>query len=353
MRTWRRSVLPGPIRRTIAVWLGLAIIAAATMGGNGMAPRGLVDLALNHWRVGVVFGFIWALLLWPAASELVRAQRAGFLRSLPSPHFQRLAWTFAVLLWMQLPIIGLCVAAGESAVAAIIALAFTLALFFSSKLSLPQRKFRSPQWRTAIGAHVAVVVRGVWRNSGASLVRSAGFMLLAGAAAAGFISNNQLHGNEASTFGATVLYALLVPALLPLVAEVVAIRRDMHTIDAALGMTGNRRQASFNIVIALIICLSVVIGVAVAVLIAPLTIEDAARLLGFALLGGIAVAMIIARGCLWAMRKTVGTLANLVAVFAIVMLSTGIVIGLLAELALLPLFTMALFAYFTVPRASL
>lgn len=362
-KTWRRAVLPGPLRRTVAVWLGVFIVLATTIGGNGLAPSALVAVVFGHPVVGAVLAAIWLLLLWPAARELRCATGARYLRSLPAPRYAPIVWTVALLLFMQLPIAVLCVVAGAYVRAVLLTVVGAALLGITATLQLPARTPATPVWRSRVRAQLAIWMRGVWRNSGASLLRSAGFVALAGLAAGGFIRANQLRGNEVSTFGATVLYACLVPALAPLLAELVNVRLRMRAWDAALGMIGLQRQIAWVVACSgLVACLAAVAAL-IAFAIAGIDFLDGARLFGFACAGGSMVGALMARGSLWAMQRersvfshhgadarTRGSGVNLVIGLVVVTLATGITIGLLAEAALLPLGAAAVWAVATTPR---
>lgn len=351
-KTWRRAVLPGPVRRAVAVWVGVFIVAGTTIGGNGLAPSALVALVFGHPVVGAVLAAIWLLLLWPAARELRTAAGAQYLRSLPAPRYAPRVWTLALLLFMQLPIAGLCVVAGAYAHAALLTVAGAALLGITATLQLPARKPATPVWRSRVRAQLAIWARGVWRNSGASLLRSAGFVALAGLAAGGFVRANQLRGNEVSTFGATVLYAGLVPALAPLLAELVNVRMRMRAWDAALGMIGLQRQVAWVVACSGLVTSLVALAAMIAFTVAGVEFLDGARLFGFACAGGALVGALMARGSLWAMQRERSVFSNLVVALVIVTLAAGITIGLLAEASLLPLSAAAVWAVTSTPRSQ-
>ena len=271
---------------------------------------------------------------------------------LPAPRYAPRVWTLALLLFMQLPIAVLCIVAGAYAHAALLTVAGAALLGITATLQLPARTPATPVWRSRVRAQLAIWARGVWRNSGASLLRSAGFVALAGLAAGGFIRANQLRGNEVSTFGATVLYAGLVPALAPLLAELVNVRMRMRAWDAALGMIGLQRQVAWVVACSGLVTSLVALAAMIAFTVAGVEFLDGARLFGFACAGGALVGALMARGSLWAMQRERSVFSNLVVALVIVTLATGITIGLLAETSLLPLGAAAVWAVTSTPRSQ-
>ena len=351
-KTWRRVVLPGPCKRTLAVWLGVFIVVATTMGGNGLAPQVFVAAAFAHPDVGIILAGVWLLLLWPAARELRNALGASFLRSLPHSTSAPLCWSLATLLLMQTPIMVVCAVGDAPAKGLITAAGFAVALWFAAGLRWPTLAPRRPTWKTRIGAQLAVWTRGVWRNSGVSLLRSAGFIVLAGLATGWFVRVNQLHGSEACTFGATLLLTCLVPISAPLLGELIATRTRMTSLAATLGLTGQRRHVAWTLACAVIIAGPMLVAATVAWIVAQLDIVDGLQLLGFTFLVALAYATIMARAAVWAMQRNARVLTNLVVALVVVTLASGILLGLLAAQALLPLSAMAVWAFATVPRSQ-
>lgn len=351
-KTWRRAVLPGPCKRTLAVWLGVFIVVATTMGGNGLAPQVFVAAAFGQPGIGWSLVGVWLLLLWPGARELRLAAGANFLRSLPHPALAPVGWTIATLLFMQLPLLVLCTVGGRPAGGLIAGCGVAAALWLTAGLRWPTRTPKQPAWRTRTGAQLAVLARGVWRNSGGSLLRSAGFITLAGLATGWFVRSNQLRGSEVSTFGATVLLPCLIPAIAPMFGELIATRSRLANLDATLGLTGQRRHVAWTIACMVLVAGPMFIAATIAWLVAQLSIVDGFRLLGFTFLIALTFATTMARGSLWAMQRNASVLTNLVVALVIVTLATGILLGLLAEQALLPLAAVAVWADITVPRSQ-
>ncbi len=351
-KTWRRAVLLGPGKRTAAVWVGIFIVVATTMGGNGLAPQAFVAAAFGRADIGLILAGIWLLLLWPAARELRLAAGASFLRSLPHAALPLLGWTIATLLLMQLPIFVICTVGGTATLGLITASGLAAALWLAAGLRWPSRPPPQPSWRTRIGAQLAVWARGVWRTSGLTLVRSAGFTALAGLATGWFVRSNQLHGAEVSTLGGTMLLTCLIPASAPLFGDLLAIRTGMTRLDASFGLTGQRRHVAWTLACSTLLAGPMLIAAAVAWSVAQLTFVDGLRLLGFTWLLALAFATIMARSSVWAMQRKTSVLLTMMIAFVIVTLATGILLGLLAEQALLPLGAVALWAFLTVPRSQ-
>lgn len=351
-KTWCRAVLPGPCKRTLAVWLGVFIVVATTMGGNGLAPQVFVAAAFGHPAVGISLAGVWVLLLWPAARELRNAVGASFLSSLPHATSAPMGWSLATLMMMQTPIVVVCAVAGAPANGLIAAAGFAVALWFAAGLRWPTMPPRKPTWQTRIGAQLGVWARGVWRHSGVSLLRSAGFIVLAGLATGWFMHINQLRGAEACTFGATLLLTCLVPTSAPLIGDLIATRTRMTNLDATLGLTGQRRHVAWTVACAVIIAGPMLVAATLAWIVAQLSVVDGVELLGFTFLVALAYATIMARAALWAMQRNASVLTNLVVALVVVTLATGILLGLLAAQALLPLSAVAVWAFATVPRSQ-
>ena len=351
-KTWRRAVLPGPCKRTLAVWLGVFIVVATTMGGNGLAPQIFVAAAFAHPVVGISLAGVWVLLLWPAARELRNAEGSSFLGSLPHATSAPLRWSLATLMLMQTPIVVVCAVAGAATRGLITAAGFAGALWLAAGLRWPTMTPRRPTWKTRIGAQLAVWARGVWRNSSVSLLRSVGFIVLAGLATGWFVRVNQLHGSEACTFGATLLLTCLVPTNAPLLGELIATRTRMTSLAATLGLTGQRRHVAWTLACAVIIAGPMLVAATVAWIVAQLGVVDGLQLLGFTLLIALVYATIMARAALWVMQRNTSVLTNLVVALVVVTLATGILLGLLAAQALVPLSAAAVWTFATVPRSQ-
>jgi hypothetical protein len=272
MRVWTRAVIAPAARRAVAVWEGVAIVAAVVFGGNGMRPRDLTDLALRVPAVGAGLAAMWLLLMLPAARGLVRGDAAGYLRALPGPTWTPRLAAAGALVALQLPWLVLWLA-GAGARGLIAIAGETVVLAAVARIRPRPPRARRVAWRSAARGLAGVYARAVRRRAGDALVRGLGIAVLAGLGAGLFVRNNALAPTEAPAIGAAVIAVVLAPGVAGLAVALLEAHRASAWLAASLGVTEPARRAVLAIALAAVYALGAAIACAAsALLVAPATL---------------------------------------------------------------------------------
>jgi hypothetical protein len=287
---WTRSVIVPASRRAAAVWVGCAILAAVTFGGNGLSPEDLTGLASRHVGVATVLGATWLLVFAPTARLLVRAEAAAYLRSLPHPTLAPRLLKGGALVALQGPWVALWIA-GEGLGGLVVVAATTVVLVALAAWRPPTMRARWPAWRRDTVALRAIHLRALRRRAGDALIRGVGLALLAGTAAGLFIRNNHLGGSEAATMGTSVIVVVLVPAVVGVHLVILATHRQTAWLAASLGATRGARVGAVVYALGVVHLCAMAIAAAAAALIADADARTIAWLGKLGLVTAIASAM--------------------------------------------------------------
>jgi hypothetical protein len=263
---WTRAVVVPAWRRAVATWIGCAIVAAVVFGPTAMRPSDLTGVVLHAPGAAAVLGATWLLVFAPTARLIVRPS-AGYLYSLPGAPGTALLVGAAALVALQLPWIALWVA-GEGALGVAVALATTLVVAGVARWQPPRRRPRTPAWRRAGAALRAIHLRALRRRAGDALIRGAGLAGLGGLAAGLVVRNNQLTGEPAAVFGASIIAIALVPAQIGTALTTLATHRETEWLAASSGISRATRIAALVHAIAAVHLAAAAIAVVVAMMIA-------------------------------------------------------------------------------------
>lgn len=251
LSVWTRAVVAPAARRSGGVWVGSAMVAGIVFGPSGMQPRDLTGLALHVPAVGLVLGAIWLLVFLPIARDLVRADGARFLRSLPGPRFSPILVGALALLALQGPWLALWLA-GAGARGAAVVVTHTAVMVLLAAWRPPAARPRSPAWRSPLGALAGVHLRALARRAGDALLRGLGLAILAGGTAALFVRNNALTGASAAAVGISVVAAALVPAQVGPLLVLADSHRSTSWLRATLGISPASSVVALALVVALV-----------------------------------------------------------------------------------------------------
>jgi hypothetical protein len=287
---WTRAVIVPASRRAGAVWVGAALVAAVTLGGNGMQPGELTELALHHAGVGGVLVATWLLVFVPTARLLVRAEAATYLRTLPGPTIAPTVLAAAALVGLQLPWVALWVI-GEGLLGIAVVAVVTFAILVLARWRPPVMRAKWPGWQGDGAALRSIHLRALRRRAGDALVRGAGLSILAGATAGLFVRNNELAGSAAAAVGASVIAIVLVPAEVGVLLVILATHRQTAWLAASLGTPPATRIVAVTYAIAVVQLGATAIAIAAAALVADADAYTFAWLGGTSLLVAIASAM--------------------------------------------------------------
>jgi hypothetical protein len=158
VRTLALTAGRAALQRALPLYLGLAILAAITFGGNGLQPMTVTAQAESSWVVRATLYLGWIIATLPAIRAVLTTPETFFLRSLPVGHLRILAILITMLALVELPWTALW-AFGAGAVAASGA---TLAALAGSSVALLGFERRT-EWLLA-----AVVVIALFGFSGFS-----------------------------------------------------------------------------------------------------------------------------------------------------------------------------------------
>ena len=251
LNVWTRAVVHPAARRSAGVWVGSAMFAAVVFGPTGMQPRDLTGLALHAKAAGLVLATIWLLVFLPIARDLVRADGARYLRSLPGPRLSPLAVTALALVILQGPWLVLWLL-GEGPRGLVLVLAHTTAMALLAAWRPPIFRPRTPAWHSSFTALAGVHLRALYRRAGDALLRGVGLAILAGGTAGLFVGNNHLAGASAATVGISVIAAALVPAQVGPLLVLADSHRRSAWLRATLGISPAASIASLALVVVLV-----------------------------------------------------------------------------------------------------
>jgi len=334
VRVWTRAVVRPAARRFLGTWLGLGILGTVIFGPTAMRPSDLTGLALHDPTVGVALGITWILLFLPSARLLLRAEAGRFLRSLPHPRWVPPSIAIVALVVLQLPWLALWWLGAGPLGLAIVALT-TLPVATLAAVPAPAIRPRFPHWRSGWAALRGIYVRALRRRASDSLVRAAGFAVLAGVAAGLLVRNNQLVGTEAAVVGASAIALLLVPAQAGLLMALVDAHRQSAWLAATTGIAPATRVAALATVIAGIAVVATGIALGVDAVAFGMSLPLAASALGSAVAIALGTTLVVVRATpspAAAGKVVVGALGAA----AVVVLCLGVLgpTGVLAALAL-------------------
>ena len=281
LSVWTRAVVHPAARRSGGVWVGSAMLAAVVFGPTGMQPRDLTGMALHVPAVGLVLGAIWLLVFLPIARDLVRADGARYLKSLPGPRVSPILVGALALLALQGPWLALWLA-GEGARGALVVLVHTAVIALLAAWRPPVLRPRTPRWRSPLPALAGVHLRALRRRAGDALLRGLGLAILAGGTAALFVRNNALTGTSAATVGISVVAAALVPAQVGPLLVLADSHRRSAWLRATLGISPAASVAALALVVVFVHLVASTIALATLALVAS---PDAASLSLIALVG--------------------------------------------------------------------
>ena len=281
LSVWTRAVVHPAAQRSGGVWVGSAMVAAVVFGPTGMKPRDLTGMALHVPAVGLILGAIWLLVFLPIARDLVRADGARFLRSLPGPRISPILVGALALLALQGPWLALWVA-GDGVRGLLVVLGHTAVMALLAAWRPPVFRPRTPSWRSPLSALAGVHIRALRRHAGDALLRGVGLAILAGGTAALFVRNNQLTGASAATVGISVVAAALVPAQVGPLLVLADSHRRSSWLRATLGISPSASVAALALVVALVHLVASTIALVTLALVAS---PDASSLALIALVG--------------------------------------------------------------------
>lgn len=269
LTVWTRAVVHPAARRSAGVWVGSAMVAAVVFGPTGMQPRDLTGLSLHVPAAGLVLATIWLLVFLPIARDLVRADGARYLRSLPGPRFSPIIVGGAALVLLQGPWLALWLI-GEGPRGLVLVLAHTALMTLLAAWRPPVLRPRTPTWRSPLSALVGVHLRALRRRAGDALLRGAGLAILAGGMGGLFVGNNHLAGASAATVGISVVAAALVPAQVGPLLVLADSHRRSAWLRATLGLSPASSIAALSFVVILVhVLASLVAFVTLALVVSP------------------------------------------------------------------------------------
>lgn len=265
-RVWTRAVIVPAWRRAAAVWIGTGIFGGVLFGPTGLHPRTITTLALRDPAFGVALALAWALVFLPIARDLVRADAARYLRSLPAPRWLPALLGAIALVALQLPwLLVWVVGEGARGLGVVAACSVGIAAAASWRPGSPHAGW--PAWRDGAPALRAIYVRALGRRAGDALLRGAGLSLIAGGTAGLFVRNNGLADARAAVVGGSVLAVMLIPAQLGALRVLADAHRASRWLASSLGLASSSRAAALALVIAGVYLAAGAIGVGAALLV--------------------------------------------------------------------------------------
>jgi hypothetical protein len=249
LAVWSRAVIAPAWRRAVAVWVGAGIAGGIIFGPTGMRPHELTRFALGVPAVGALLAITWVLVFVPTARLLVRADTAGYLRSLPGPRGSPVVVGAIALVGLQLPWLALWVV-GDGARGLAIVLGLTV-LIVGIALWRPRvRRARWPRWSHGRQALRGVYMRALRRRASDALIRGVGLAILGGLVAALVVRNNVLSGRDAAVLGCAVIQILLVPAAAGALLPLFDAHRQSGWLASSLGISPASRVIALATVVA-------------------------------------------------------------------------------------------------------
>lgn len=267
LSVWTRAVVSPAARRSAGVWVGSAMVAAVVFGPTGMQPRDLTGLSLHVPAAGLVLATIWLLVFLPIARDLVRADGARYLRSLPGPRLSPILVGGSALVLLQGPWLALWLI-GEGPRGLLLVLGHTALMTLLAAWRPPVLRPRTPTWRSSRSALVGVHLRALRRRAGDALLRGVGLAILAGGLGGLFVGNNRLAGASAATVGISAVAAALVPAQVGPLLVLADSHRRSAWLRATLGISPASSITALAFVVILVHVSASLVALATLVLVA-------------------------------------------------------------------------------------
>ena len=232
----------------VPVVLGLFLVGAVVLGGNGVQP---VDVTAGAQARPAAMGLLaatWMLLVMPAVLVLRTAVGLAYLRTLPVG--RGVPWLVhgLAIAALQLPWTVLWLVGGGVGIAMVATVAMVILLALALAVRWPRRPSRVPTWRRPVLARVGVHARALTRTAPGTLLRGAGLALLTGMLAGMVVAANAGTLADAAPVVLAIAIVGLGLALAGVVGAVAASERAATIWLRSLGVAPSTRAAAVALV---------------------------------------------------------------------------------------------------------